>query len=83
MESMAGKCFYHPLQSVVLLNESNTRLARVRQLKEFRIRNNVCNNVCFSNIGFGTGFGRSLKAQVRAQASLFPFLKKKKKIQLL
>jgi hypothetical protein len=74
MESMAGKCFYHPLQSAVLLNESNTRLAGVRQLKEFRIRNNVC----FSNISFGTGFGRPLKAQVRAQASLFPFLKKKK-----
>jgi hypothetical protein len=70
MESMAGKCFYHPLQYVVLLNESNTRLARVRQLKEFRIRNNVCNNVCFSNIGFGTGFGRPLKAQVRALSAL-------------
>lgn len=74
MESMAGKCFYHPLQSAVPLNESNTRLAWVRPSKVCRIRNNVS----FSKIGFGSGFGTPLKAQVQAQASLFPFLNKRK-----
>lgn len=71
---MAGKCFHHPLQTPVPLNESNTRLVGVRKSNVFRIRNNVN----FSNIGFGTGFKRPSKAQVQAQASLFPFLNKRK-----
>lgn len=74
MASIARKCFYHPLQSAVPLNDSNTRLTGVRTSKVCIIRNNIS----FSKIGFGSGFGRPLKAQVQTQASLFPFLNKRK-----